>query len=431
MTLSRALTRGAVCVLLAGTAACGASSVAPKIELRNAVGAIADAGSGSITVSLPSSRDDVRAFLTATGQEGSPSDDTALGHLLDMELALAHDRGEDSESTADDASLVQVRIDGEEHGEMRAVDEVIYLRVDLPALSERIPEMAGGVDALRAELDATDLGAIEPVAEAALDGEWLSVDMGEGSWLAEQQQGMQDRSMQLPDDFGDRLLDLAGQAMSSSVSVRRDGEDETGDRLVATANTRELYTNIAAELPNLLGELATGAEEALPPASDVPSRDVSVTFWVEDGELRRLELDLAQFLEEPAGHFVIRADIGEAPSIEAPDDAVAVDMEQLVEQSGALPEQLLGGFLGAGGGVDIEAAATAVGQEFQAYASFIGAAPSVEHLPVIAESFAGMDPPVELLAVGDRVQVTYGGEDACLTLGPDPVTEGTVTPGPC
>ncbi|SNR54826.1 hypothetical protein [Blastococcus mobilis] len=42
-----------------------------------------------------------------------------------------------------------------------------------------------------------------------------------------------------------------------------------------------------------------------------------------------------------------------------------------------------------------------------------------------------MTPPLELQAVGDRVQVTYDGEVACLTLAPDTMTEGTVTPGPC
>jgi hypothetical protein len=42
-----------------------------------------------------------------------------------------------------------------------------------------------------------------------------------------------------------------------------------------------------------------------------------------------------------------------------------------------------------------------------------------------------MEPPLEMVAVGDRVQVTYDGQVACLTLPADVMTEGTVVAGPC
>jgi hypothetical protein len=431
MSPSRALTGGAVFVLLAGTAACGVTSVAPKVQLRDAVVAFAEARSASFTVSLPSSPDDVRAFLTATGEDDSSVDDAMLRDLLGIELVVAYDGGEKEKDPTDDAGLFQLRIDGEDYGEIRTVDEVAYLRIDVPGLSDRFPEMAEEVDAARAELEAADLGALEPAAEAALDGEWVSVDMGEGSWFAEQQKSMDDAVMQLPDDFGQRLLDLAGKAMDSSVSVRRAGEGDTGDELIATANTRELYSNVADDLPELLGEVAPGAEEELPPATEVPSRDVSASFWVDDGDLRRVELDLAQFLDEPTGHFVVRVDLAEGQSIEAPDGAVEVDLEELAALSGVTPDQLFAGLAGGGAGLGVEDAAAAVGAEFQYYAEYDGVAPSVEQLPRVAESFAGMTPPLELQAVGDRVQVTYDGQVACLTLGADSATEGTVAAGPC
>lgn len=432
MRSSRALARGAVLVLATGTAACGVASVASKVELRDAMAAIAEARSASFILSLPSSEDDVRAFLTAAGEDASAVDDAVFGELLAMDLTLAHDGGDDAENAADDAGLVRLRIDGEDYAELRSVDEVGYLRVDLPALSERFPEMADDVDQLSAELETADLGALEPAVEAVLAEDWVSVDMGGASWLAEQQRGVEQQSMPLPDDLGQRLLDLAGEAMSSTVSIRKDGADETGDRLVATANTRELYAEVADDLPALLSEVAPGAEAGLPPASEVPSQDVSVTFWVDDGALRRVELDLAQFLDEPAGSFVIRADIDQTPSIEAPKDAVEVDLEELFALSGATPGQLLGDLLGGAGGagVGVEAAAIAVDQEFRAYAGTEGVAPTVEHLPMVAEAFTGL-PAVEVLAVDGRVQVTFDGETACLTLAPDPDTAGTITPGPC
>ena len=403
MSPSRALTGGAVLVLLAGTAACGLESVSPQVELRDAVVAFAEARSTSFTVSVPSSPADVRAFLAATGEDDSSVDDALLEDLLGIELVVAYDRGEDGKSAADDAGVFQLRVDGEAYGEVRTVDEVLYVRVDVSRLSDRFPDMTEGVDALRAEMEATDLGPLGPAAEAALAGEWVSVDAGGGSWLAEQRETMPGAPMQLPDDFGQRLLDLAGKALDASVSVR-----EVDDRLIATANTRDLYTEVAADLPELLGEIAPG---------------------VEDGELERVEVDVAQFLDEPTGHFVIRLDTAdEGPSIEAPGDAVELDLEELAAMSGATPDQLLGGFVGAGGGSEVEAVALAVGDEFRMYAEHEGVAPSVEHLPVIAEYFAGM---LELQAVGDRVQVTYDGEVACLTLAPDTMTDSTATPGPC
>jgi hypothetical protein len=145
-----------------------------------------------------------------------------------------------------------------------------------------------------------------------------------------------------------------------------------------------------------------------------------------------VELDLAQFLDEPAGHFVIRVDAADGEPIAAPDDAVVVDVEKLIAMSGATPEQLLGGLVGAGGtDVETTAIAMSISMDFQMYAEMEGVPPTVEHLPMIAEYYAGMTPPLELQAVGDRVQVAYGGEIACLTLAPDTMTEGTVTAGPC
>ena len=61
--------RARVVVLLSGTAACGVSSVAPGVELRSALSAFAEAGTASFTVSLPSSQEDVDAFLTAAGED--------------------------------------------------------------------------------------------------------------------------------------------------------------------------------------------------------------------------------------------------------------------------------------------------------------------------------------------------------------------------
>jgi hypothetical protein len=316
---------------------------------------------------------------------------------------------------------------------MRYVDEVAYARFDVDGLSDRFPGLDDGLQQARDELDAQELGVVEDAFDAALDGAWVSVDLGEGSWFAEQQHALEDAGGPLPEEVRQQLLDLASQAFESSVSLRAAGSDDIGDRMIATVNTRDLYTDLADELPDLLSGFAPGAEEELPPVEDVPDMDISAMFWVDDTELRRVELDLAQFLEKPAGHFVVRVDVGDGGPIEAPDDAVPVDIEQLAALGAAGYEE--GGYEGGGHAgeptdVGVEEAAYAVDSEFLYHAYTEGVAPTVEHLPMVAEAFTG-PPPVELIAVGDRVQVTYGGEVACLTLGPDADTPGTVTLGSC
>jgi hypothetical protein len=426
MRSSRALTGSALFVLLAGTAACGVASVAPKVQLRDAFGALADARTGSFTVSLPSSEKDVRAFLSATGED-QPSDDNDLSDLLDSSIVVSYDTGQ-SEDATDDAGAFQLRIGGETYGEMRFVDQVAYARVDTEGLSDRFPELEDGLDEFRDELGAQDLGDVQAAADAALDGDWVSLDVGEGSWFAQQQQAMEDAGSPPADDVRQQLLDIGKKAFESSVSLRSVGSDDIGDRMIVKTNTRELYTDLADELPDLLAGYAPGAEEELPSAEEVPDVDVQALIWLDDGKLRRFELDLAQFLEKPAGHMVLRVDVADGDPIEAPDDAVPVDMEQLAALGAAASENT--DYAGAPSDVGAEDAAYAVDSEFQYYASTDGVAPSVEYLPEVAAAFAG-PPPVELIAVGDRVQVTYEGESACLTLGPDADTPGTVTPGPC
>lgn len=429
MRSSRALTSGALLVVLAGTAACGVASVAPKVQLRDAFGALGDARTASFTVSLPSSEDDARAFLSASGEDG-PESDEMLADLLAGEFVVSYDQGQPGDAT-DDSGAFQVRIDGETYGELRVVDEVVYGRLDLEGLSDRFPEMEEGLDEARTELDAQDLGEAEAAAEAALDGEWVALDMGEGSWFAEQQEMMEGAGGPMTEEVRQQLFEIGKKAFESSVSLRAAGSDDIGDRLIASVNTRELYTDLADELPDLLAGFAPGAEESMPPVEEVPDVDVQAMIWLDDSKLRRFELDLAQFLEEPAGHMVLRVDIGDGGPIEAPEDAVPVDLEELVAMGGGAYDDG-SGYTGEDGPTEATAldAAYAVDGEFMYYAYSEGVAPTVEHLPQVAETFVG-PPPVELLAVGDRVQVTYEGEVACLTLGPDADTPGTVTPGPC
>lgn len=432
LNLSRALTGGALLALLAGTAACGLQSVAPKVELRNAAVDLGNARSAAFTVSLPSSPADVRAFLAAgnsSGGDAGTMDATTLRQLLASQLTVAYDRGANAASSADDAGRIAVRIGGVDAGELRMVKDTAYLRVNVPGLTKEFPQLADGVNGARESLGSPELGALRAPATAALDGKWISVDAGKNSWLAQQSRTVGGADTRLPADFAQRLQKVAGKAFQSSVAVRSAGEDATGDHLVATVNTRKAYTAIRGDLPGLFtGDTAKALSTSLPAAADVPSRNVDVSFWVHDGSLRRIELDAAQFLTKPAGHLVIRIDVRGGQPITAPTGATPLDLAQLQQATGASTDSLLGDLTNSAQ-TDVDTLATQVDKELLALSAFDNSAPSLKYLPQARSDMASLG--ADIRAVGGRVQVSLHGKFACLTLGRTVGADGTITAGRC
>ncbi|NEK84997.1 hypothetical protein GCU60_04370 [Blastococcus saxobsidens] len=430
----RLLVGGSVLALLSGTAACGMQSIEPKIQLRDALRAFGDQSSGAVRLSVPSSEDDVRAFIEAVDDTSGDADvpDDVLRTLLSTSVVHGYDSGEDDEDPADDAVRTVVEIGDLTAVEVRAIGETVYTRADVDGLLDEFPDLAADVDSFRAELDGVD-GAPSSVPEALLaparallDGGWVSVD---GEVLLAQLEELggtpsAGQEAQLQSD----LQELAGKALQDAVvGVERTGEDDDlGDQLTVRLNLRKGYETVRDGLPAIVPDdvedEAVLAE--LPPADEVPDKDVEVSVWVQDGELTRAELDAAQFLDDPAGHLVLRLDALEAQPVTAPSDAVAVDVATLLENG-------LASFVpGADVPLDAHTIATWVDMDLAGLAAEQGTEPSVALLPELLPYYEGMTPDLLITAVGPRIEVTTAGETACLTPSPDGMAED-VLDGPC
>jgi hypothetical protein len=434
--LPRLLAGGMLAAVLTGTAACGLQAAEPKLELRDAMSEFAAGRAGMLQLSLPSSADDVRAFAEAAdpgGADGGMTDDD-LEQLLSSSVELGYDFGEDRDSDADDTSRFVVHLEDLDAAEVRTVDGVLYARADVDGLAEKFPEMQADLDTFRGGLTGADVPAeTADAATALLDGEWVSVDIqayldsvqalveqvGEAGGVAPD-----DPTAALSDMSSAEVRDLLGDALKGAVTSieRREGDDDLGDHLVTHLDLRKAYATLRSGLPEL--------EEQLPPVDEVPDKQIDVSFWVLDGDLTRIELDLAQFLDEPAGHLVLRADVLAPEEITAPSDAVEFDVAALMETAMSASDPDVAYQSPPKWKPDAYEIATWVDEDFANVAYEWHTAPSVHQLPEVLPLYEGLMEGLEIIAVGDRIQVTLRHETVCLTLSYYGNSED-IADGPC
>lgn len=456
MHLPRLLTGTAIVAVLSGTAACGLQSVEPKIELRDAASAFSSADAGGMRFSIGSSAADYRTFSHQADKEsdatasGDNLSDADLNKLLASHAEISYDTGSGT-SPDDSSSQLSLHIGSTDAGQFRVVNQTLYAQANVSGLVTEFPDMKDGVDSFRAGLTGgPDAGgppaAIAAPATAVLDGKWVSLDLHTGSWIDKQLKGAAGGGMTA--DAPAKLKALAGKAFGGgAVTVQRlDGDDTLGDHLVATTNLRKAYGNVRSDVAALFtGKAGAEIAKQLPAVTDVPDRNLTVSFWVKDGALSRVELDAAQFLDKPAGHLVLRVDALPKQKITAPTDAVAVDPQAIADQTGLPIDQLLAG--GAAGGapvggvvgpagsagppLDARTVATDVDQDIRDMAYQAGVAPSLQYLGQARTDMLDIDNSIEVKQVGSRIQVAYGGHAACLTLGATTDDDGTITPGLC
>jgi hypothetical protein len=387
-----------------------------------------------LQLSLPSSADDVRAFAEAADPGGAEMTDDDLESLLSSSVEFGYDFGEDRDSDADDTSRFVVHLEDLDAAEIRTVDGVLYARADVDGLAEKFPEMQADLDTFRGGLTGADVPAeTADAATALLDGEWVSVDIqayldsvqalveqvGEAGGVAPD-----DPTAALSDMSSAEVRDLLGDALKGAVTSveRREGDDDLGDHLVTHLDLRKAYATLRSGLPEL--------EEQLPPVDEVPDKQIDVAFWVLDGDLTRIELDLAQFLDEPAGHLVLRADVLAPEEITAPSDAVEFDVAALMETAMSASDPDVAYQSPPKWKPDAYEIATWVDEDFANVAYEWHTAPSVHQLPEVLPLYEGLMEGLEIIAVGDRIQVTLRHETVCLTLSYYGNSED-IADGPC
>lgn len=253
------------------------------------------------------------------------------------------------------------------------------------------------------------------------------MDTGKDSWLAQQLRKQSSSSgagaagtAAAPSPTAKSLL--AKAFPSGTVKVARlESDDRLGDHLVAAANLRAVYRNLEPELARIVTAAPGGGKGVnLPPVGGVPNRDGAVSIWVNDGAWTRAELDLAQFLDKPAGHLVVRLDPRVAGTTVAPPGAVPIDMQKITE-------------VAQGPTVTARTVAAFVDEDIRQWATQEGGAPNVQYLDRVRNDLARLPQMIVLdpVEIEDRIQVQVDGDVACLVLSENTTVPGVVTDGPC
>ncbi len=247
--------------------------------------------------------------------------------------------------------------------EMRAVEEALYLRLDLEQVATTFPD-SGEIpppEVLRGQLEALPLPAdLSAVASAALDGEWIGItglsqealqDFAQtmGAPPAEDMTEQEDAVRSILEDEG--LLD--GEAFTERYLVV-EGDGPTYDLTLMARDLVTTLNEISAELEASLGA-AAGDMGDLPTADEVPESLSGFSVTIEDGAATAIAADIAAVAEsagetsteiEPGELIATLAldDLGDQLSI--PEGATTIDFEALV--TGVMGGLMGGGF---GGGL--------------------------------------------------------------------------------
>ena len=319
-------------VLLAGVlllGACGGSESSdnPKDALIDSIEGLADLDAATVTVSLNSTTETLQAM---SGESGEMLPTDVADAILNSSLVFS------GAGEGDDAVVrVVVNIDGEESVDLRVVDKVMYVRADVRGLADRFGADTSEIDQAAQEAASFGFDFVGPL----LDGEWLALDFGV---LQEQFGG------QLPTPTGgtDQSLKELEAILRDTAAVSSEGSDDVGDHLVATVPLRETYQRFL-EIADIAAQLPPGA--TLPDASEVPDESIALDVWVDDGQLRQVELDFLQFarmageeVPEDVEAFALRLAIEDFDGdIDVPADAIEIDLEKLMQD-------ILGGVMGGG-----------------------------------------------------------------------------------
>lgn len=311
--------------IIAGACAT-AGALSPEIALRRAARSTLDRDSATYTLSVGGSEAAVTALM---GEE----DARALSLLRRSRLAVSLDEVDGKERVALNLDLGDL-----DHAvELRFLDDTLYARADV----NRIAEVLGADPASIASAVASAEKAGFDFVRDAVAGKWLSTDTRPvGDFL----KGIEQGGAGIPKlgmDQVRKVLDALGDTFGSEVKVDRLGKEDAGDHLRLTIPLRRVYQRL---LPALSGTPGVPPPEALPPAEDIPDRQVSADVWLRDGRIGRAELDLAQFASESAGPVPLRVDVGPLRQpVSAPKDATPINLFQILGRLAAVFTGGMGG----------------------------------------------------------------------------------------
>jgi hypothetical protein len=238
--------------------------------------------------------------------------------------------------------------------EIRAVDEAVYLRVDLEAAAELGGETMDPADP--AAVGTTLPPSLQDAYSALTTGGWVGVTglsaeamqdlAGSMGAPAPDQTADEDAVQQLRDALAEQDMGDAASFVETYLVVTGDGP--TYD---VTVKARELATALealSAEVDAAAG--TSGASADLPDTGDVPEEISGITATVEGGELTEVRIDGAALAESTGADAAEVDELGDTTmlmtmtdvddQLDAPDAAATVAFEDLM---GAIMGMMLGG----------------------------------------------------------------------------------------
>lgn len=312
---------GCAAAVLVTVAACGTvQNLTAGQKVDGAVERLGEQKSLAFGMRLDADPDDLTALMGGDGEEMPPEMTKFLtGLRVDVSVRSKKPLAESGEK---DIAGVAMKVSGDDGVlvEYRVVGDYTYYRADMEAMGDAI-----GLPFPTAD----ELPESEQHLRPVLEGDWVKVDNAElhedaGAGAGSGGSGEVDAKTQK------KMLDAVRGVVAREVGFKtKEGEDGT-EVVTAKANFRDLLTGIVDKLQPLEGELPPGAE--LPTAKDMkdaPDKNVAVDFTLRNGDLTRIETDLAVLADDPEGaEAPLVLTFGKAGDIKAPKGASEVPLDE-------------------------------------------------------------------------------------------------------
>ncbi|MDX3639515.1 hypothetical protein [Streptomyces sp. MB09-02B] len=315
---------GCAAALLVTVAACGTvQNLTAGQKIDSAVEQLGEQKSLAFGMRLDADPDDLVALMGEDSEEAPPEmAEFFTGLRVDVSVRSKKPLAESGEK---DIAGMGMKFSGEEgvFAEYRLVGDYTYYRADMQAMGDAMGMPFPTAD----ELD--ELPESEQHMGPLLEGDWVKVntaDLQEDAGAGSGSGG----SDELDAKTQKKILDAVRGVVAREVDFKtKNGQDGT-EVITAKANFRDLLTGILDKLQPIKGDLPPGAE--LPTGEDVkdaPNKKVAVDFTLKNGDLTRIETDLAVLAEDAKGAKApLVLTFGKAGDISAPKGASEIPVEE-------------------------------------------------------------------------------------------------------
>ncbi|EMF54956.1 MULTISPECIES: hypothetical protein [Streptomyces] len=320
---------GCAAAVLVTVAACGTvENLTAGQKVDGAVERLGEQKSLAFGMRLDADPDDLTALMGEDSEEVPPEmAEFFTGLRVDVSVKSKKALAESGEK---DITGVGMKISGDDGVlvEYRVVGDYTYYRADMKAMGD-----AMGIPFPTAD----ELPESEQHLRPALEGDWVKVNTAELQDAAgEEGAGGSKDSDEIDARTQKKILDAVRGVVAREVGFKtKDGKDGT-EVVTAKANFRDLLTGIVDKLQPLEGELPPGAE--LPTAKDMkdaPDKNVAVDFTLKNGDLTRIETDLAALADDPEGAKAsLVLTFGKAGDVSAPKGAAEIPSDEFSDPIG-------------------------------------------------------------------------------------------------